>query len=58
MGGEFTARNADLALIVRTGYFDLWTGLEVRGSSLLVLPHLFTVWTLVLTSWALIGEVI
>ena len=58
MSSYFTVRNADSALSIWTWYFDFWTGLEVRGRSLLVLPHLLTMWTLVLMSWALVGEVV
>ena len=58
MGGDFTARNADLALGVRTWYSDLWTGLEVRGAHLLIFPHLLTMWTLILTFRALVGDVV
>ena len=58
MGGEFTARNADLASGVRTWYSDLRTGLEVRGTYLPMLPYLLAMWTLVPTSRALIGDVV
>ena len=58
MDGEFTARNADLALGVWTWYSDLRTGLEVRGTYLPILPHLLAMWTLVPTSRALTGDVV
>ena len=58
MGGDFTARNTDLALGVRTWYSDLWTGLKVRGAHLPILPHLLAMWTLAPTFRALIGDVV
>ena len=58
MGGDFTARNADLALGIRTWCSDLWTGLKVRGAHLPIFPHLLAMWTLVSTFGALIGDVV
>ena len=58
MGGDFTARNAESAVIIWTGYFELWTDLEMTGRSLLMFPCLLAVWTLVLAFWALVGEVV
>ena len=58
MARDFTARNADLALGIRTWYSDPWTGLEVRGAYLSMLSQGITIWTPVLTSRALIGDVV
>ena len=58
MGSDFTTRNADLALVIWTLYFDLWADLKVAGCSFFVLSVLIAVLAWKLASQTLISKVV
>ncbi len=55
---EFMTRNTSSTLVIGAGYSKLLAGLEVSTGPLLVFSHFLAVWTLVLASRAIVGEVI